>query len=323
MKHLRFTYSLIIGLTLIAGNVAAQKLDYDATLAKAVQHRNNQLISHTILWGYDKNAGTDRFSFDQNTHTMTLIKNKVIIHYDIQVIGTYDFKDSTFLWSTDNASIHKDLTKAARSLQEMAGKNQWNIPVGRTIKSSFRRAKEWQTLAFYLDNANGMEHVVTNGNRTAVLYLFYQVRIKDRMNKLFNNTVSNKTQYTLVADTSLVNYVRRYLQVYQENEIKFEILKGKNKNINYYDSLAGSRNLIARTYWDTTNISFRRQSSYGPAIRDHKAVRNWHVITISDTTRYVIAEEPMVYGATIYTFEITKLNNIPKINNIYANTFNY
>lgn len=320
----RHSYSLLFMLLLITAGARAQDPDYNATLAKAIQHRNNQLISHTILWGYDKGAGADRFTFDQDTGTMTLINNMTIIQYDIQIIGTYDFKDSSFLWSTDNSSIHKQLTKAATGLLNTAAKKQWPIPVGKAIKCRFRQAKELQALAMYLDHANGMAHVTTNGNRTAVLYLFYNVQINDRMNKLFKNTVTTKTHYTLIDDTATINYARQYVHAYNDNEARYEALKWKNNSqINYSDSLLKYELLIMKKYWDTTAISFRRQDPRGISIRAYKAIKNWHVITVGDDTRYVVCEESLVYGTKTYTLEILTVNGKPKINNLYTNNFYY
>lgn len=302
---------LTIGWLSLAGSALAQPQNYAATVVKATRHAANQQMSHTILWNNGNNSPSDHFVFDQERQTMTVESGIFTVQYDVQIIGTYDFKDSSFLWSTDNLSIHQSLQKAAAQTLAAAGKNHWPLTSGKAIKCAFRQAKEWQILAMYLNGANGLEHVTTNNNRTAVLYLFYQVRLQHRLSRLFDFTVDTKTHYQPVTDTALISYARRYIREYQQIPP------------DYSAPADSARRALRLKYWDTTNISFSPRQSGSLPFQQYRALRNWHVLSLGDTARYVIVEEALVYGVQTYALEIKRVNGRPKINNVYGTSFQY
>src|SRR5687767_1156437 len=86
----------------------SQKLNNADALQKAISHRQTQNAAHVILWNTEHFLlNIDSFFVDQNSGLLTVQSGKYLVKYNIKILGTYDHKDSTFLWSAYNSSIHK------------------------------------------------------------------------------------------------------------------------------------------------------------------------------------------------------------------------
>jgi hypothetical protein len=316
MKHLLFA------LVFLSLRSSAQTNSYNQVLEKATEHRNNQLAAHDILWGYSHNNTSQNFVFDQKAGTMTVERGTNIIQYDIQVVGTFNSNDSTFLWSTENESINKNLTKAVRRLQNVSDKNGWNIFPGKAIKCNFNKAKELATLTFYVDSANGIERVNTNNNKTVVFYTFYEVRITNRMFKLFHTNIPVKPQYQIVKENSLIELCKKYITEFDASEKKYSYLYEKNNKENkYHDTMFLNRVRISDSYWDTTSMAYKyhRHNRSQPQANDMRNVTNLRVVTLGDEVEYVFYDEPQHWGANyVYSFEICYLNGQPKVKNEFS-----
>lgn len=290
--------SLICCLLCLTWQSSAQSLDYDSVLAKATLHRQNQLMAHTILWGYYHNVRTDTGYLDQQHQTFTRLREDgMIIEYDVQVIGTYYYKDSTFVLATDDPAIDPRLTRALSKLQELTRNNHWKTGTTGNVIARQTEINDLSTLAMYFDGANGMEYYSSLGTSTSrpysLHYLFYNLRIRHNKQQLPQVRLDAKTHYVLVPDSALIHFARAYINEYNDNEAKYMALSAQNKDDQRFsDTMFRNRRLIARKYWDTTSRVFRYHDVNGPQVDGYKRATHWRVITIDGSDRYVLFQHP-------------------------------
>src|SRR6187551_1396750 len=118
---------------LFALQADAQQTSYEDVLQKAIAHRQTQNAAHVILWNTEHFLlNIDSFSIDQSKGLLTVQSGRFVIKYNIKILGTYDYKDSTFLWSTYNSSIDTNLTTPVSNLISVAAANHW--PFAKTFK---------------------------------------------------------------------------------------------------------------------------------------------------------------------------------------------
>lgn len=278
------------------------------------------MVSHDILWGYSE---VERFLFDQDAGTVTHYRGSTIIQFDIQIIGSYDFEKTTFMWSNRNKYVNKELTKATEKLLSIAKQNKWNIDSDKSFVCPFFKAQEFLTLAFYLNEANGIEHVLTNNNRTAVMYIFYNIRITDKKYKLFSFNIPTKSQYKIVSDDRLINFCKTYIQEITKTAAKYLSMERTTKDSRYADSLEYQGDEVASKYWNTSSYNWPTYTRYKRLIEKQDVFKNWRVLSIGDEHKYVLYEEALPNEIMIYTFEVSTTNGIPKIENEYVNRFHY
>src|SRR5688500_18419569 len=89
--------------TIFVNAAHGQKLTMASYMKSAIEHRQNQLMAHHILWGYGHNLEVEKL--DQEQQTFTGERAVTTIEFKVQVLGTYNQKDSSFLWSIDDGSI--------------------------------------------------------------------------------------------------------------------------------------------------------------------------------------------------------------------------
>jgi hypothetical protein len=285
-------------------------------LQNAIKHRQNQNAAHDILWGIGHNVMTDSWIVDQEKGEMTVERGTSIITCKIKIIGTYNHNDSTFLWSTFNKSISENLTQPVTLFLTKAKENNWDIFSKGSIKCTFQQAFDLASVVLLYSNANGIDHKITN-KKTNVVYLFYDIEVKDRLFKVFNKTIPTKKQYDIVSAPELINLCKNYISDYDKNEKKYSSLyKSKNENTKYLDTMFVNRVKISDSYWDTTSTAYIYHRKNRTQAQNLDAVFYWRVVKIDDDILYVLYDEKENWGyLKTYAFEICKINHYYKIRN--------
>jgi hypothetical protein len=118
---------------------AVAELQTKMTVLDAVAHISG------ARWDVDQDAGTITFQHKDGMQVLA----------PVQIIGTYDTKDGTWLWSWDNPSIEEPLRRASAAV--MAYGEEHGISCLTTRKISCEESDCWEftALAAKLDEAQG------------------------------------------------------------------------------------------------------------------------------------------------------------------------
>lgn len=127
----------------------------DATLfaQQAIEGLRLQTAAHASAWHLGKE---DNWSADQEAgHISFTFSDGTIAEADMQIIGTYNIGDGTFLWGWDHPSVKEPLrahAKLEKAFGEQYGFAQYTE---RKIKCTEDEAWQFTAVAARLANANG------------------------------------------------------------------------------------------------------------------------------------------------------------------------
>lgn len=96
-------------------------------------------------WSVDQEAGTIKFS----------TPNGVLATAPVQIIGSYDTLDSTWLWGWDHPSVMPHLAEHAKRLHDYGRERGFNRLTTRMLQATEQECWELTALAFLVCNANG------------------------------------------------------------------------------------------------------------------------------------------------------------------------
>lgn len=116
-------------------------------------HRRTWGLGKESSWDVDLNKGTLTFSFEEGK----------VVHTNIQVIGTYNSLDGTFMWGWNHPSIRENLAQYARLAKEWG--TRFGEPTYTTSKINCSLEDVWKlsAVANRLANANGVYCGNANG----------------------------------------------------------------------------------------------------------------------------------------------------------------
>ena len=102
-------------------------------------------LGEEASWDADQKTGLLRFTFADGT----------IAEADLQIVGTYNTLDGTFLWGWDHPSVAEPLRKHAILAKEFGAKQGLAKFTERKVKCSEDEAWEFTAVAARLAKANG------------------------------------------------------------------------------------------------------------------------------------------------------------------------
>lgn len=100
----------------------------------------------TATWGVDLHTGTITFTSNEKELTVTA---------PVQVIGTYDTENSTWLWGWDHPSVSESLGEYARRVRDFGEQYHQEALTTRKIVASMDDAWEFTALACHLADGQG------------------------------------------------------------------------------------------------------------------------------------------------------------------------
>lgn len=120
------------------------------------------------MWGLD----TASWKADLDSGTITFINDakKIIITAPVQVIGTYNTEDSTWLWGWDHPSVNESLRKFAQKVQDFGNQYQMDKLTTRKIITSMNDVWEFTALACYLGGGEGCYCGPSGSTRVLMVY---------------------------------------------------------------------------------------------------------------------------------------------------------
>ncbi len=117
------------------------------------------------VWNADLEEGTISF----------ITPSEMTATAPVQVIGTYNQNDNTFLWGWDHPSIDDPIAKHAKILKEYGQENKLSPLTERTIKCSEEDCWEFTILASHLNKAQGIYKGISG--ETLIFMTFGEVNL--------------------------------------------------------------------------------------------------------------------------------------------------
>lgn len=140
----------------------------DLTIARA--NNEMQLLTQAAIemWGLD----TAAWDVDLNTGTITFTNDEkeIMVTAPVQVVGTYDTEDSTWLWGGDHPSVSESLGEYARRVHDFGEQYGKETLTTRKIAASMDDAWEFTALACYLGDGQGGYRGVSGSTCVFMVY---------------------------------------------------------------------------------------------------------------------------------------------------------
>ncbi|MFA7293581.1 MAG: DUF6882 domain-containing protein [Rhodocyclaceae bacterium] len=113
--------------------------------AHTAEHTQRCGLGSETRWNLDMNAGTLQLSFADGRE----------LHFPVQIIGTYNTENGTFLWGWDHPSVPEPLRRAARRMHEYGKREGFERLTTRTLACTENDAWEFTAAAALLDGVTG------------------------------------------------------------------------------------------------------------------------------------------------------------------------
>jgi hypothetical protein len=107
--------------------------------------------AHDATW----HLGQADWAVDQDTGVITFVGDEITATAPVQIIGTYNTIDGTWLWGWDHPSVQEPLAEHARRLHEYGQKHGLDSLTTRTFECEEMDAWEFTALACHLCRAQG------------------------------------------------------------------------------------------------------------------------------------------------------------------------
>lgn len=143
--------SLLLLLAVSSSSFAAAEPDY---IQESLTGLQAQTAAHSQSWnfGSEENWAAD---LEMGTVTFTF-SNGNVATTDIQVVGTYNTEDGSFLWAWDHPSIPDRLRKHSLLAKKWGKKNRQLNFTERKVHCTEKEAWEFAAVTNRLANANGV-----------------------------------------------------------------------------------------------------------------------------------------------------------------------
>ncbi len=117
----------------------------EGLLVQTAAHSSAWHLGDEDNWSADQDSGRIEFSFADGT----------IAEADMQIIGTYNTENGSFLWGWDHPSVEEPLRAHAKLARQFG--EQHNLPhfTDRIVQCTEDEAWEFTAVAARLGNANG------------------------------------------------------------------------------------------------------------------------------------------------------------------------
>lgn len=122
-------------------------------LVAAMSRLQTHTAEHTQRWGLGSET---RWNLDMNAGTLQLsFADGRELSFPVQIVGTYNREDGTFLWGWDHPSVPEPLRRAARRMREYAEREGFERFTIRSLACTENDAWEFTAAAAELDGVTG------------------------------------------------------------------------------------------------------------------------------------------------------------------------
>jgi hypothetical protein len=125
--------------------------EFRALVEQSMEELRLKTAAHDAGW----QLGTADWAVDQNTGLIVFTGEVFTATAPLQIIGTYNTLDSTWLWGWDHPSVHTPLQEHARRVQEYGEEHGIEVLTTRKLACDEMEAWEFTALACHLNDAQG------------------------------------------------------------------------------------------------------------------------------------------------------------------------
>jgi hypothetical protein len=126
--------------------------EVEATLRRSMEYLKLKTASHVEAWGLGE---IERWDADIDEGLIKFSSPGLLVTAPVQVVGTYNSEDSTWMWGWDHPSVPEALARDAllvRDFGERHGLSRYTTPMIRCIEDE---AWQFTALACHLAEASG------------------------------------------------------------------------------------------------------------------------------------------------------------------------
>ncbi|MCG8710463.1 hypothetical protein JHU04_003756 [Brenneria sp. 4F2] len=151
-----------------AGDDTVELREPDLTIRRAKNEMQLRTQAAIDLWGLD----TASWAADLDSGTITFVSDEkeMVITAPVQVVGTYNTEDGTWLWGWDHPSVSESLGAFARQVRnfgEQYGREKLTTP---KFAASMDDAWTFTALACYLSGGEGGYCGSSGSTRVLMVY---------------------------------------------------------------------------------------------------------------------------------------------------------
>lgn len=150
------------------------QLPYETLLARARHELAFKTASHVRLFNLDEAD----WAADLDAGTITFTGREVVMASPVQVVGTYNLLDSSWLWGWDHPSVGEPLAKAAQVVRRYGERKGLQSLTTRMLVCPEQDAWDFAALACKLYDGQGV-YRGPDGD-ALVFFVYEQVNIRKR-----------------------------------------------------------------------------------------------------------------------------------------------
>lgn len=156
-------------------DVQNEQFDVEAYIQQSLKGLELATEAHKATWGLGREG---RWNANQDTGELSLhFEDGTVATADMQIIGTLNTEDGTFLWGWEHPSVDPELQRNAALVREFGQKHGIKEMTTQKISCTEERAWELTALAMRLASANGAFRAVA-AHGTHVFINFGEVQLE-------------------------------------------------------------------------------------------------------------------------------------------------
>ncbi len=146
-----------------------KKINVEEFIAASLEGLRMATQAHQTVW----HLGTERnWNIDQDEGTIVFtFEDGSVATAPVQIVGTYDANDGSFLWGWEHPSVLQQLQQNANQVKEFGELNQVADLVTHKIYCTQERAWEYTALAMRLSESSGAYRA--NASETTFVYMTF------------------------------------------------------------------------------------------------------------------------------------------------------
>jgi len=149
----------------------------DLSIARANNEMQMRTQAAIDMWGLDTAAWNA--DLKAGTITFTNAEKELVVTAPVQVVGTYNTEDGTWLWGWDHPSVPEPLGEYARRVRDFGERYGLEALTTRKIAVSMDEAWEFTALACYLGGGQGGYSGPSGTARVFMTYGTVTIKKKD------------------------------------------------------------------------------------------------------------------------------------------------
>ena len=148
--------------------------ELEATLQRSREYLELKTRAHVETWGL---GSTGRWDIDFDQGVLWFSDTGLLVTTRVQVIGTYDGEDGSWMWAWDHPSVEPELAHDARRVHEFGERHGLSRYTTTRINCTEDEAWQFTALACHFAEASGAYRGPAGGE-TSVFLTFHDVRIE-------------------------------------------------------------------------------------------------------------------------------------------------